>query len=858
MSEITLSESEATKLENVAEITQNYFIARVGSSIRSNIIELDTDAKLFLLQNEIHNFANQLPGRLHALDLVAQLISPSESIFYLDAQLYRSENLSLLPRMYLPALSESFEEGQLLMCFWERGHQELGILNLSNATLLSMEGILKNFLNREAPSPIAPDSRDSEARVNEEVTNVSSPHSASQPEAAASESAIIGNPHEEEFDIIREVFSRSFGGTLVAESPTSSSIPDYLKGALSPGLEIASEALKRLLTSRSSSKISVFLIGGPGSGKSTFAKGMLLDAGFTLESVKSASKRSYDLSSELGQVRFVNDATIKIKGGSSSLVSDLQFSADNQTHLVACANRGIIADELNLINSDGSGVEDVLRWLSQEDNLGDESETFYSWTKSDYFQLATQKSADGAERVFLAVFMDVCSLLESQPMPRLGATWQELDAPQVVIGAATDSGYFGSDESPLSKLLHSIASEITPSYLMQRFNLDLNHPVVSNAKQLGSSEFRRGLVSAMRVAEINSGSRLNYRGFWSVVSRSLFGNLPLSLDFKDLQTALSGIQEQMSAPLSFESMLDLAQLRTPNALFESKATGQLASADGDPGFKFLRSVDPVIAVQLGGHSSAQQESFKGVDAIFDSFQALEPGTGILEFLENLEAPKGSEFTTDFDRVLDTAFSKLSLDSSVPEKQKNNLTFQYSKYLLRLFSIPSGYCAGREEAMTWLDLWSFAPEIPHDNSLLAKFESLLKPKANHGLNSQSLLPVLEARAIPIVGRTAKKRIAISLDILQLSTSIQGSDLFLVLKEHGSQVGKIHIDFPLLREVLASSQNGNGVTEMSFYVAPRLERVRSSKLVPRPGSNSANYVLVESDGTRGVQIGRGATR
>jgi len=64
-----------------------------------------------------------------------------------------------------------------------------------------------------------------------------------------------------------------------------------------------------------------------------------------------------------------------------------------------------------------------------------------------------------------------------------------------------------------------------------------------------------------------------------------------------------------------------------------------------------------------------------------------------------------------------------------------------------------------------------------------------------------------------------------------------------------MSKVSLDFPLIREAMACVDDHIGVTDLIDVTAPRLERVRASRLLPSH-LHGAEFCL--TDGDREVQV------
>jgi hypothetical protein len=129
---------------------------------------------------------------------------------------------------------------------------------------------------------------------------------------------------------------------------------------------------------------------------------------------------------------------------------------------------------------------------------------------------------------------------------------------------------------------------------------------------------------------------------------------------------------------------------------------------------------------------------------------------------------------------------------------------------------------------------------------------LRPPRVPDLNKASLIPLFDSRTLPIQGEIAHSKLSLMVNDLEVKTQASGNNLFLLLKESEKQSARILLDFPLFREISACASGHTGVTEQTSISAPRLERIRSSNLIPASQAKIAQYVIATENGEAEFQI------
>jgi len=854
MSEFAISENEALKMQIVTSITQSFFIYRL-SDVEQNELELDADSKLFLLENLGVKVSQMSLGLRSAERLETMSLLADGSIFESDAFVYRPNNIDATARMKITNLREDFAFGDLLMATWSEDKSKAVLFNLttlSDTQLAERAGQLINGpTDTKADSPAQTPSGGpailSGSENIAEVPNEGSSETLTIKVAQPQPQRISGGDLRKDldFDPIGELWARAYGGSSAAVSPWANSMADSWLGASSPGLAALEELASLTIASRADD-VWLFLVGGPGSGKSSFASQFLSRNGFILDQTNGMHQRHYMANHPSSRsVRFVNDATVRTKGSVESLVGDMIECSESKSHLLTCVNRGVLADELNLTENATSEFGQVLDWIVR--GADSSVKTLVPIVELDYMQVARQDRPEGGARYVVVVFMDVASLLEDQPSVTHSHTFESLSCESLKAQDGSAGNLLGSKTSPFSLLLEDVASKLSPGFLQNKFGLSDLNPVLANAHQLSDPEFRRGLVSILRTSEIRMGSRLNYRAFWSLVARLFFGDLPTKTDLAGLPSTLAKLDEISENATDLSEILELTSIRATEALFE-KRMDLASSTSFDPGLRFTLSVDPAMSSsgEVGSKSNSTSDQVIYVKPIAHAFQTAEVGEGILETISKQTGNPLPFKKTPFDSRLDSIFASFTGIEGA-QKALGQQIARYSRYLLRISCVFGGICHGRREALEWVSIWNSSPALPQHDQFSMRIDSLIKPKLGRGdLHQTSLISLLESRARPIVQTSESDPIfAKRMDNIQFSTAKVGADLFLVLKEFNFDLGRIKLDYSFMRELLNTSPHAVGVTEETFFLTPRLERTRSIKLLAPEAANPEFFAVVAGD-------------
>ena len=660
-------------------------------------------------------------------------------------------------------------------------------------------------------------------------------------------------------DLMSTLFARATGGSDVAARP----IDEDQSGSfwsLTPspvGVQAIQDWFKANL--KLDDLAITFLVGGPGGGKSHAAAQMVSGMSEKNPLDPDLAHRRHDyLDNNSGKsVLLVNDATILRSDDSvlPSLVTDIADAISSNSNLIACVNRGILVDEAR--NASGSSLEEaILNWLIEVQGPSDAASSPVTTTFANGILQEGVATSEGVVIRIGVVFFDTTSLFERAPKSGL------------VSEASESSSSLFCDEydvAPFSERMKGVEVDSAAykllSLLLNEFNytssipLDIN-PVAANLASLSRLKLLQSVTSICRGAEIVGDRHFTYRELWGIAARLIVGSLPEQVSASGLEKKLESLTPRGSDPLEiFTSYQDLANLRFSQAIFGNQMflrRDDLATLQ-DPVLRTMAAVDPVRDMHpqtlLGG------EDVSLSDVISDAFSGTVSNESPLLALKKLLSPN-NEFhntVTVFDEALDAAFVEAMVTSSLKDSQRSKFVSWYSSYLARLLACANSVPAFPELLALWTEIWRMGqfptPEI-EDN-----FLTLMRPARSSAAGEggeSSLIPIFESRTSPIVGALAHPKFALRVDDIKLRTKTDGDRIFLVLEEHNSQVSTILLDFSLLREAMSCISKFPGVTELSAFTAPRLERFRAANLVPGRQASSNQYRIALEVGEKAIRI------
>ena len=836
---VNLQPSEAKKLKLIENQTADFFVIRLTEADFSSIT-LESPALATIYALKIHDFRAQAKGYENAETYPSKFLLPNSEFDATSLELYVRTIGANEPLMKVARLAEHCEPDNLVAFIWSDARSELGVLCVNTATEKTLPSLLVKFLEPEqaesqdqTPSPPTPT----------QVIHVSPTARRSlRPDNSLNDEALLG-----------ELWARGSGGGLSAESPRGAMLPGELLGPWASGLDLASELFIEAVRDQNSSTspISLFLIGGPGAGKSSFAKHILRELDVELSEHDFSNLRSVDFEGS-ARFRLVNDATIQSANLDESLKQDISWSEINKSHLFACANRGVVADESNLESLDEQATHrEVLDWLAQSDH-GARTNLIPIEGSSDYFRMAEQTLEDGTRRTLIAVYLDVCSLLA--PLPRVSIEKAGLlTAERQKLDSVGQLGHQSRAQSPLGQLLASLALRLGEIDFEANYGLSRNNPLVHNCMSLARPDFQKSLLQGLRVGELVSETKVTYRLFWATLSKVIFGPMREQTSFEKLVEFARGLEDSGSEQVAIEALFAKSSYYAPLTLFtQPDSYSASPTRPRDRVSEFWSRLDPVrrsSADRLKLNDLFGEES--SIELVMDAMKSVESGQSALKILptqSSFSLLQSSDFFTSIDSV------QAAPEANLTDMQRAAVARNYSQILVRVGAFFSGEFACIEEAEVWISLASSVPAITSDDDLKTRFESLIKPKVDHGdLSSPSLMPYLDSQLTPLRGYASNEpQLAVSLDNVVVQTVQVGPTLYMNLEEMGTQIGRIRCDFALIREALSSSPSSLGVTDQSGFVDPRLDRVRSTKLVAAASAKSPRLLVVKGTETFEMKV------
>lgn len=664
------------------------------------------------------------------------------------------------------------------------------------------------------------------------------------------------------WDGLVELWDRATGGTDVAarpDHPVDSSWPSALRPA---GVEEACEWLKAGMSAGQPPRF-LFLVGGPGAGKSHATAQVVQGMRLMSELEEGLAHRTYDYEGPLSDLVVVNDATINLEASNRApLISDIdrivavgmdEFRPSRSRHLMACVNRGVLVEEMSesrLRDSEDWTAGDVLvRWLYGSPLSGPIQSSWQvaGMTGQNFVRSARLSYLGEHVANVLAVFVDECSLFEERPAISIGAD-SSVSAQEYRIVPLTERPKMEATHTPAADLLANVLNSVdTGSYS----NGHLVDPLAANMQSLRSPLVRSGLLTMARSAELTSASRMTYRELWGFLTRALVGDAPSRMPRERLgEFVMANQPSGLSAVDDFDRMRILSALRFNQSIFGAGARSTAPEGSmRDPVLKLLIPVDPVSDAVPGSNPDAPDQGW--ATRISDAFGVhTSDGTPLQSLLDSASdhSPIHAVVTT-FDRRLDETFCKLLESKDLKDDNRLEATGWYGAYLTRLYAVSHGICAFRREVDMLIRTWVQSPHLPDD--LRSPLRTLIRPRRNPTESGSSLLPLFDSRTEPITGRTAMPKLAVRVREPELSTDRQGQgeQVLLVIATDGTTMSRVSLDFPLIREALACVDDHIGVTDLIDVTAPRLERVRASRLLSSH-LHGAEFCL--ADGDREVQI------
>lgn len=613
---------------------------------------------------------------------------------------------------------------------------------------------------------------------------------------------------------VTSLWELATGGTEVAASPDKP--PSAFRGPSPAAVDEAMTWMREGMAYGSDNRRMLFLVGGPGGGKSFVASTLTSGLKELTSQDDGLAHRSYRFQAPGGTVRVINDATIPPADRADPGQIASELDASREDFVIACVNRGVLVDETaqEAPGQVGSAITSWLRHGRGEDAVGSGISGVQPVGTARSF-LKQGVVADGHERGridVLALYVDVCSLIEERPQTELQAGVLRAQPYEVQVFEP------GQDRSgtPAGLLVAAVAESLSWA---SRGPWD---PVAANISSLSSSAVQSGLLSVLRGAELASSQLLSYRELWGAISRTVAGPLPELIARESLAQWLEahGVDAEGSGAPDFPSMRTLASVRLHESLFAEDRVGR------HPVLRATTSVDPARDMVPG---QPESEGLGWASPVMEAFAGAELGASPLE---RLRASTGTValdgMVTVFDELLDDAYVRWNaVEADV--KARSEASSWYGRYLSRLLALAHGYPAFAAEIRSWTRARSLSPGLPPD--LERALTTLVSPRRDPDeINSKSLIPLFASRTEPLRGRTAEPTLSVVVEDVGFRTSVDGEKVLLHLTEGVQPLGEVVLDLDLIREAMATSEGWTGMTDVTDSTEPRLERFRSLRLIP----------------------------
>jgi len=624
--------------------------------------------------------------------------------------------------------------------------------------------------------------------------------------------------------VLHQIWGKATGGSEVAVDPSDEVDPRFHVDP-APGVKEACSELRTRAETGGPLQM-VFLVGGPGGGKSHALIELTRGLAALASSDDGLARRSYSYSIGEQTLRVVNDASIPATGTTTShpLSDDIERAVANREYLLACVNRGILVEEANALTDNDCGAA-VIRWLAGIDQAPhDQPITVNEADKGQVLVHATVATSGGPVDLVM-VHVDMCSLLEPRPRPGEDGRISPYKVLRLNQRAAKDLL-----DIPAGALLGKVVSEMVPEAAMNPHD-----PVLANVKSLSSDAGQRGLLTVLRSTEAVAGARLGFREVWGAVVRALAGDGPREGDPEALRLRFP-VVDPSEPHAVFEELRSRAGYRFNQAIFGVGVTSERRSAD--PLLRITSLVDPVLDAVPG---RLQDNIGVGwASPVLDAFSGLITSVSPLEtLLQSLAADDGlHDVVTSFDRALDAAFLSATGPGEMDVPRRREVVSWYGDYLCRLYAISNGVAAFRAEVETWLRTRTTLPTDFSD-----ALRTLLRPWSDpENPLSDYLLPLFSSRTVPVTGATPENRLVMKGEGSVTLNCITTGDLTTVtMLEDGTSVGEIELDFALIRSAMSCSERRLGMTEQSAVVGPRVERFRAKRLTSPKVAHSSLRLL-----------------
>lgn len=627
------------------------------------------------------------------------------------------------------------------------------------------------------------------------------------------------------------IWDKATGGRAVAVDPHLEDMADAFSVDPAPGVGEASDWLRTAVITGTVPRM-VFLVGGPGGGKSHAIRHVTAGLEEVVSEDTGLAQRTYHFRAGDAALTVVNDASIRGGDERHPLADDINHAIAAGDNFLGCVNRGILVEEAYALSGDTPGAN-VVRWLS---GAAIPSSDFPLIQGADSPIVSCAELHVGEQQIpIVAVYVDHCSLLEVRPSVDEALVAQPYKVMRLKKRADADIA-----KMPAGALMGRVLEHLTAAESTEQ---TANDPVRANAASLRSPAVQAGVLTVLRSAEAVAGSRMAFREVWGAVMRCLLGDLPQQIQPEALEHLFPELDGSAPARDRFDVLRGRARYRLGEALFGAGASADVLA--DDPVLRITSGVDPVldaVAGRLGG------DGFGWATPVVDAFTGLITAVSPLQLvIESVgETDPFLQAVTQFDWSLDRAFVEITQPEGISDHERRDIVAWYGDYLSRLYAASNGVSAYRQEFASWLDTRT-ATTLP--SGLERDLKTLLRPPRDASdPQSGYVLPLFNSRTVPLTGPSAEPQLVLKgEDSVQLKAVPRGDAVSVQMIELGAVVGEIELDFALIRTALSCANQRLGVTEQAARVSPRVERFRAKRLVPDRVADSDLRLLVGRDMT-----------
>ncbi|MDU0314404.1 hypothetical protein RKE38_11955 [Phycicoccus sp. M110.8] len=618
------------------------------------------------------------------------------------------------------------------------------------------------------------------------------------------------------------IWGKATGGRSVAVDPNMNDA-DAFTVAPAPGVREACDWLREGLDRGGPQRL-VFLVGGPGGGKSHALAHMTADLEEDDAEDTGLAQRKYVYRAGQSRLVVVNDASIRGANDRHPLADDVDSAVGARDYFLGCVNRGILVEEAHALGTETVGAS-IVRWLADVDGVA----TGFQLTSRMQGPLVSRAELHLGDRdiEFVAVYVDHCSLFEVRPQVDEALCAQPYRVKRLKQRATLDTL-----STPAGSLLSLVAHHLSHA---DEPPAPAGDPLAANIASFQSVAVQRGFLTLLRSAEAVAGARMTFREVWGAIMRAMAGDLPQMTDPQALATMFPLIDEELNPAARFAELRHRARLRASQAIVGADLPSEVRATD--PVLRITALVDPVLDAVPG---SVDDPHFGWASPVLAAFSGLitaySPLKTILESIPDHDPFR--EAVTDFDRALDDAFVAVTQPEGVDDKTRREIVAWYGDYLSRLYAVANGVSAFRQEVSAWLETRSSLP-----SAVKTQLKTLLRPSRDpNDPQSGYLLPLFSSRTVPLTGPSAEPQLVLQgEDDVQLELVFRGDSVTVNMRELGILVGEIELDFALIRTVQSCANQRLGVTEQAARVSPRVERFRAKRLIPERVENSEFRVI-----------------